>query len=91
MIPSLDCGLEPKVFVEEHMVRSEMVKVLGCEKAWPARDWTIRSLLERDRAGWRWRTNFVDHTGRAGLYHTSVFNIKFWLNNFLLKTYFWCF
>ena len=63
MIPSLDCGMEPSNFVENHVVRSEMVKVLGCGATWPARNWTIRSLLERERAGWRWRTNFVDETG----------------------------
>ena len=63
MIPTLECGLEPERFVADHVVRSEMVKVLGCEESWPARNWTIRSLLERERAGWRWRTNFVDGTG----------------------------
>ena len=66
MIPSLDCGLEPVRFVEDHVVRSEMVKVLGCGESWPAREWTIKSLLERDEASWRWRTNFVDQTGRVG-------------------------
>ena len=60
VIPSLNCDLEPERFVKDHVVRSEMVKVLGCEENWPARNWTIRSLLERD---WRWRTNFVDWTG----------------------------
>ena len=63
VIPSLDCGLEPERFVKEHVVRSELVKVLGCERDWAARNWTIRSLLGREKAGWRWRTNFVDWTG----------------------------
>ena len=33
----LDCGLEPSRFREEKVVRSEMVKVLGCGATWPAR------------------------------------------------------
>ena len=55
--------MEPSRFVEDHVMRSEMVRVLGCGASWAARNWTIRSLLERERAGWRWRTNFVDETG----------------------------
>ena len=62
----LDCSFEPSKFREEKVMRSEMVKVLGCGQSWPAREWTIKSLLERDEASWRWRTNFVDQTGRVG-------------------------
>ena len=62
----LDCSFEPSKFREEKVVRSEMVKVLGCGESWPAREWTIKSLPERDEASWRWRTNFVDQTGRVG-------------------------
>ena len=59
----MDCGLDPNKFREERVVKSEMVKVLGCEENWPARSWTIQSLLEREEASWRWKTNFVDETG----------------------------
>ena len=57
--------MEASRFQEEYLERSEMVKVVGCEENWSARNWTIRSLLERDQASWSWKTNFVDQTGRV--------------------------
>ena len=57
--------MSPEQFAKDVSLQSRLVKILGCNKNWPANLWTLDSLLSRDNGQWNWKANFVD--GETGV------------------------
>ena len=62
-IKPMDCNMSPEQFAKDVSLQSRLVKILGCNKNWPANLWTFDSLLSRDNGQWNWKANFVDDSG----------------------------
>ena len=58
----LQCSDDPVRFRREVVDQSRLVKIQGCSEGWPARDWSLESLLERGGGQWNWKANFVDES-----------------------------